>query len=146
MRAVGVVLALIGGFGVVVTMGAFVLSSVCWEYCEDEPTVGDALQFALPFGLITLAFLTGAAHLLTPGRDSWPRAIVVALGSAVLGRLLTWAAVAFWSMVARRGGSARSRWPERGCTRPRSWPGWLLVLSRCLSRFRWRAGSRSASH
>ena len=50
MRAVGVVLALIGGFGVVLTMGVFVLSSVCWEYCEDEPTVGDALQFALPFG------------------------------------------------------------------------------------------------
>jgi len=24
-------------------MGAFVLSSVCWEYCEDEPTVADAL-------------------------------------------------------------------------------------------------------
>ena len=64
VRAVGVVLALIGGFGIVVTMGAFVLSSVCWEYCEDEPTVGDALQFALPFGLITLAFLTAAAHLL----------------------------------------------------------------------------------
>jgi hypothetical protein len=42
MRAVGVALALIGGFGVVVTMGAFALSSVCWEYCEDEPTVGDA--------------------------------------------------------------------------------------------------------
>jgi hypothetical protein len=56
MRAVGAVLALIGGFGVVVTMGAFVLSSVCWEYCEDEPTVGDALEFALPFGLVTLAF------------------------------------------------------------------------------------------
>ena len=40
MRAVGVVLALIGGFGIVLTMGVFVLSSVCWEYCEDEPTVG----------------------------------------------------------------------------------------------------------
>jgi hypothetical protein len=99
MRAVGVVLALIGGFGLVVTMGAFVLSSICWEYCEDEPTVGDALQFALPFGLVTLAFLTAAAHLLTPGRGSWPRAVVVALGSAVLGGLLTWAAVAFWEAV-----------------------------------------------
>ena len=31
MRAVGVVLALIGGFGIVLTMGVFVLSSVCWE-------------------------------------------------------------------------------------------------------------------
>jgi hypothetical protein len=46
-------------------MGAFVLSSVCWEYCEDEPTVGDALQFALPFGLVTLAFLTAGAWLYT---------------------------------------------------------------------------------
>jgi hypothetical protein len=54
MRAVGGVLALIGGFGLVLTMGVFVLSSVCWEYCEDEPT------------------------------------------SAVLGGLLTWAAVALW--------------------------------------------------
>ena len=50
MRAVGVVLALIGGFGIVLTMGVFVLSSVCWEYCEDEPTVGHSLQIALPFG------------------------------------------------------------------------------------------------
>ena len=96
MRAVGVVLALIGGFGLVLTMGVFVLSSVCWEYCEDEPTVGDALQFAVPFGLVTLAFLTAAAHLLMPGRGSWPRALMVAIGSAVLGGLLTWAAVALW--------------------------------------------------
>ena len=51
MRAVGVVLALIGGFGIVLTMGVFVLSSVCWEYCEDEPTVGHSLQIALPFGV-----------------------------------------------------------------------------------------------
>ena len=53
VRAVGVVLALIGGFGIVVTMGAFVLSGLGapGKYCEDEPTVGDALQFALPFGL-----------------------------------------------------------------------------------------------
>ena len=92
-------LALIGGFGIVLTMGVFVLSSVCWEYCEDEPTVGDALQFALPFGLVTLAFLTAAAHLLMPGRGSFLRALVVALGSAVLGGLLTWAAVAFWEAV-----------------------------------------------
>jgi hypothetical protein len=99
MRAVGVVLALIGGFGVVVTLGAFVLSSVCWEYCEDEPSVGDALQFALPFGLVTFAFLTAAAHLFMPGRGSWPRALAVAVGSAVLGGLLTWAAVAFWEAV-----------------------------------------------
>ena len=96
MRAVGVVLALIGGFGIVLTMGVFVLSSVCWEYCEDEPTVGDSLQIALPFGLVTLAFLTAAAHLLTPGRGSWPRALVVAIASAVLGGLLTWAAVVLW--------------------------------------------------
>jgi hypothetical protein len=101
MRAVGVVLALIGGFGIVVTMGAFVLSSVCWEYCEDEPTVGASLQFALPFGLVALAFLTAAAHLLTPGRGSWPRALLVAIGSAVLGGLLTWAAVAFWEAAGR---------------------------------------------
>jgi hypothetical protein len=36
---------------------------------------------------------------LTPGRGSWPRALVVAIGSAVLGGLLTWAAVAFWEAV-----------------------------------------------
>jgi hypothetical protein len=96
MRAVGVVLALIGGFGIVLTMGVFVLSSVCWEYCEDEPTVGHSLQIALPFGVVTLAFLTAAAHHLTPGRGSWPRALVVAIASAVLGGLLTWAAVALW--------------------------------------------------
>ncbi len=99
VRAVGVVLALIGGFGIVVTMGAFVLSSVCWEYCEDEPTVGDALRFALPFGLITIAFLTAAAHLFMPGRGSFLRALGVAVGSAVLGGLLTWAAVALWEAV-----------------------------------------------
>jgi hypothetical protein len=99
MRAVGVVLALIGGFGIVVTLGAYVLSSVCWEYCDESPTVGEALKFALPFGLVTLAFLTAAAHLFMPGRGSWPRAIVVAVGSAVLGGLLTWAAVAFWDAV-----------------------------------------------
>ena len=96
MRAVGVVLALIGGFGIVLTMGVFVLSSVCWEYCEDEPTAGEALQFAFPFGLVALAFLTAAAHLLMPGRGSWPRALVVAIASAVLGGLLTWAAVSLW--------------------------------------------------
>ena len=96
MRAVGVALALIGGVGLVLTMGVFVLSSVCWEYCEDEPTAGEALQFAFPFGLVALAFLTAAAHLLMPGRGSWPRAVVVAIASAVLGGLLTWAAVALW--------------------------------------------------
>jgi hypothetical protein len=46
--------------------------------------------------VVTLAFLAAAAHLLTPGRGSWPRALVVAIASAVLGGLLTWAAVALW--------------------------------------------------
>ena len=148
MRAVGVVLALIGGFGIVLTMGVFVLSSVCWEYCEDEPTVGHSLQIALPFGVATLAFLTAAAHLLTPGRGSWPRALVVAIASAVLGGLLTWAAVVLWEATGGGplGVSGSSRWRARGCTRPRSRPGRLRVLSRCLSLSRWRAGSRSASH
>jgi hypothetical protein len=54
MRAVGVVPALVGGFGIVLTMG------------------------------------------VSPGRGSWPRALVVAIASAVLGGLLTWAAVALW--------------------------------------------------
>jgi hypothetical protein len=96
MRAVGWVLALVGAFGIVLTMGVFVLSGVCWEYCEDEPTVGHSLQVALPFGLVTLAFLTAGAHLLMPGRGSWPRALVVAIALAVLGGLLTWAAVVLW--------------------------------------------------
>jgi hypothetical protein len=109
MRAVAVVLALIGGFGVVITMGAFVLSSACWEYCEDEPTVGDALQFALPFGLVALAFLAAAANLFMPGRGSWPRALGVALGSMVLGGLLTWAAVGVYEAVDG-GWLARLAW------------------------------------
>ena len=91
-RAVAVVLALIGGGLVVVTVGAYFLSTFCWEYCEpeDEPTVWDGLKFALPFGIAALGLMTVAVTLFMRGGGSWMRALLVAIGSCVVGALLFW--------------------------------------------------------
>ena len=106
--------------------------SVCWEYCEAARATLSRLRRA-----VTLAFLRRRA--LVPGLARAARARVALAG--LLGGLLTGR-----PSLGRRSGLARRSRAARGCTRPRSRPGWLLVLSRCLSRSRWRAGSRSASH
>lgn len=96
-RLAAVVLALLGGALVVVTVGAYFLSTFCWEYCEpeDEPTVWDGLKFALPFALAAIGLVTAAAYLFMAARGSWPRALAVAVGSCVAGGLL-FAGFAAW--------------------------------------------------
>lgn len=101
--------ALFGGALVVVTLGAYVLSSFCWEYCEpeDAPSAWDALKFALPFGLAAIGVMTVAAYLfmIAPPlrRGSWPRALVVSVGSCVAGGLLFAGFVAWYDELPSDG-------------------------------------------
>jgi hypothetical protein len=89
-RAVAVVLALLGGALVVITVGAYFLSTFCWEYCEpeDEPTTWDGVKFALPFGLVALGLMTAAVTVWTRGSLSWPTSLALALGLCVSAGLL----------------------------------------------------------
>ena len=80
-RAVAVLLGLIGSALAVITLGAYVFSTFCWEYCEpeDEPTLWDGVKFALPFGLLAVGLMTAAVTVWTRGRISWPRSVALAL-------------------------------------------------------------------
>jgi hypothetical protein len=89
-RAIAVLLGLIAGALSVVTLGAYVFSSFCWEYCEpeDAPTTWDALKFALPFGILALGLMTAAVLVWTRASLSWPRSVGLGLGLCVAAGLL----------------------------------------------------------
>ena len=89
-QAIAVLLGLIASACAVVTLGAYVFSTFCWEYCEpeDEPTTWDGVKFALPFGLVALGLMTAAVTVWTRGSLSWPQSIALALGLCVGAGLL----------------------------------------------------------
>jgi hypothetical protein len=97
-RAVAVVLALLGGALVVITVGAFVISTFCWEYCEpeDAPTFWDGLKFALPFGVAALGLTMIAVTLFMGGGGSWVGGLLVAIGACVGAALLFWGVAALY--------------------------------------------------
>jgi hypothetical protein len=94
----GAIAALLGAALLVLSVGAYFVSTFCWEYCEpeDEPTTWDGLQFALPFGLLAIGVMTVAVTLFTAGRGSWQRALVVAVASCVVGGALVVGFGALW--------------------------------------------------
>jgi hypothetical protein len=98
-RAGAAVLGLLGGALAAATLGAYVFSTFCWEYCEpeDAPTVWDGLKFALPFGILSVGLMTAAVTVWTRGRLSWPRTAAIALGLCVAGGALFWGAVALFA-------------------------------------------------
>jgi hypothetical protein len=89
-RAIALLLGLIASACAVVTLGAYVFSTFCWEYCEpeDEPTTWDGVKFALPFGLVALGLMTAAVTVWTRGSLSWPTSLALALGLCVSAGLL----------------------------------------------------------
>ena len=98
-RVIAVVLGVLGGGLAVVTLGAYVFSTFCWEYCEpeDEPTVWDGLKFALPFGIAALGLMTAAVTVWTHGRWSWVRSLAIGLGLCVAAGLLFSGGVALFA-------------------------------------------------
>ena len=77
---------MLAGALVVVTMGAYVFSTFCWEYCEpeDEPTFWDGAKFALPFALVAVGLMTAAVAVWTSGRGPWLRALGGGIGLCLL--------------------------------------------------------------
>ena len=97
-RFVAIVLGLLGGALAVVTTGAYIFSTFCWEYCEpgDEPTFWDGFQFALPFGLVAIGLMTAAVTVWTSGRGRWLRSLAIALGLCVAVPLVFWGVLALF--------------------------------------------------
>jgi hypothetical protein len=98
-RAVAVVLGLLGGALAVVTTGAYIFSTFCWEYCEpeDAPTFWDGFKFALPFGVAALGLMAAAVTVWRSGRGSWLGAFAIALGLCVAVPLLFWGVIALFT-------------------------------------------------
>jgi len=98
-RVVAVVLGVLGGGLAVLTVGAYVFSTFCWEYCEpeDAPTFWDGFKFALPFGLAAIGLMTAAVTVFTRGRWSWMRSLAIALGLCVVIPLLFWGVLALFA-------------------------------------------------
>jgi uncharacterized BrkB/YihY/UPF0761 family membrane protein len=97
---VAMLVALLGGALIVVTVFLYFLVASCPEYCEPEERPGwDGFETALPFGMAAIAVLTVAAYLFMIGppvrRPTWPRALVVAVGSCAAGALVV-VAFATW--------------------------------------------------
>jgi hypothetical protein len=95
-QVVAGVLGLLGGALAVVTTGAYIFSTVCWEYCEpgDEPSFWDGFEFALPFGLIALGLMTTAVTGWTRGERSLLRSFAIAVGLCVAVPVLFWGVLA----------------------------------------------------
>jgi len=95
-RAVAVLLGLLGSAAAVVTLGAYVFSTFCWEYCEpeDAPTFWDGAKFALPFGVVAVGLMTAAVTVWTRGSRGWPQTIAIAFGLCVA------AGAVFWGVLA----------------------------------------------
>ena len=117
-RAVAVVLALLGGALAVVTVGAYVFSTFCWEYCEpeDEPTVWDGFKFALPFGDRGDRADDRRRDRSDERARPWLRALAIALGLCVVGRWRSGASWAVRSDAAALVMALRS-WSCRGADR-----------------------------
>ena len=98
-RFVAVVLALLGAALAVVTTGAFIFSTVCWEYCEpgDAPTFWDGFKFALPFGILAIGLMTAAVTVFTRGQGSWVGSLGIAVGLCVVVPLVFWGVLALFT-------------------------------------------------
>lgn len=98
-RAVAALLGLLGGALAVITFGAYVFSTFCWEYCEpeDKPTLWDGVKFALPFGLLAVGLMTAAVTVWTRGRMPWPRSVALAFGLCVAAGALFWGGLALFA-------------------------------------------------
>jgi hypothetical protein len=98
-QAAAALLGLLGSALAVVTLGAYVFSTVCWEYCEpaDEPTFWDGAKFALPFGILAIGLMTAAVTVWTRAQLSWPRSVVLAIGLCVASGALFWGGLAVFA-------------------------------------------------